>query len=261
MYAASRLPGGLVQVVQQAVVPTTVLFSIVLLRRRYSVGQLVGVFLVLCGVSIAVSVPQVDGASWATGFAAALAVLAYSLLALGVTLKDLVFTRFKRAHRGGPGLDVALVCAAAAAAQFTAQTLAWPVLHWLSVPGVGGRLYVSESARALAGASEPLAPLLAVVYWSCNIGFSFAALQLVRRASASTVVLANVIALPLSALVFCCPLPLLERQAFHWSFAFSLTVVVAGNVLYGRAGARGNPAAKPAGDGREALHNSGDAPT
>jgi len=235
MYSASHLPGGLVQVLQQMVVPATVLFSVVLLGRRYSAGQLAGVLLVLTGLLLAISVPRLENASWTAWRAAALCVVAYTLLALGVTLKDIAFTRFQRAQGsgGGPGLDVSLVCAAAAVAQLAVQALAWPVLHVLGC--IGGAGHLAQGLAALAGASEPLAPLLALVYWSCCIGFSFAALRLVRQASAATVVLVNVTALPLSALVFCCPLPLLQRQAFSWSFVWSLLMVIAGNVLYGWA--------------------------
>jgi len=240
MYSASRLPGGLVQVLQQTVVPATVLFSAALLGRRYSAGQLAGVLAVLAGMLSAVAAQGVGGMGWAAWRGAGLCAAAYALLALGVTLKDAAFTRFRRSGRGGvggPGLDVSLVCAAAAAAQVTIQVLAWPVLRSLAGTGSSGGYGIREGVRALAGVHEPLTPLLAVTYWSCSVGFSFAALRLVRQASAATVVLANVIALPLSALVFCCPLPLLERQAFHWGFVASLAMVVAGNVLFGWAGA------------------------
>mmetsp|Transcript_74474 Transcript_74474/g.205511 ORF Transcript_74474/g.205511 Transcript_74474/m.205511 type:complete len:455 (-) Transcript_74474:162-1526(-) len=237
MYSAARLPGGLVQVLNQMVVPATVLFSAVLLGRRYSAMQLAGVCVVLSGVLVAGAVPRVEDLSQAIWQHTTLCAVAYVLLALGVTLKDLAFSRFQHTcDDAGRGLDVAVVSAAAAVAQFATQLVAWPVLHALSVPGVSGGNLMVEGTRALVGFGEPLAPLLAVVYWSCNIGFSFVALQLVRQASASTVVLANVIALPLSALIFCCPLPLLERQPFQWCFALSLVMVVAGNTIYGRAG-------------------------
>lgn len=57
---------------------------------------------------------------------------------------------------------------------------------------------------------------------------------LVQRSSAATVVLANVLCLPLIALLFCCPLPLLEPQPFRWRFAASLVMVVVGNLIFNR---------------------------
>ncbi|CAJ1398223.1 unnamed protein product [Effrenium voratum] len=85
----------------------------------------------------------------------------------------------------------------------------------------------------LLGAEIPATPWIALTYWACNVIFSLSALRLVRRASAATVVLTNVVALPMSALIFCFPLPLLERQHFRSHFAVSLLLVVAGNLLYG----------------------------
>ena len=69
-------------------------------------------------------------------------------------------------------------------------------------------------------------------YWACNVGITVLAILLVQRYSAATTVLANVIAMPLSALLFCCPLPLLPQQPFQWKFALSLVIIVGGNLLY-----------------------------
>lgn len=49
--------------------------------------------------------------------------------------------------------------------------------------------------QSLRGAASPAAPCLALTYWTCNVAFSLTTLRLVRTASASTVVLANVWAL------------------------------------------------------------------
>ena len=46
--------------------------------------------------------------------------------------------------------------------------------------------------QSLRGAACPAAPGLALTYWTCNVAFSLTTLRLVRKASASMVVLANV---------------------------------------------------------------------
>lgn len=229
--AAAKLPGGLVQVLNQSIVPYTVLFSVVLVGRSYESLQLLGVAVVLFGVLVAVGMPlgvDLQGGAWndvlqCTG--------AYSLLAMGVTLKDLVFKQSQAAEVQLPQeLIILTVCATCAAVQFSVQLLAFPLL----VPEVDERRrLISAGWRCLQGAAAPAAPWIALTYWVCNVVFSLTTLRLVRKASAATVVLANVAALPLSALVFCCPLPLLQRQPFQWSFAVSLILVVVGNLLYG----------------------------
>ncbi|CAK9054783.1 unnamed protein product [Durusdinium trenchii] len=150
---------------------------------------------------------------------------------MGVTLKDLVFKQSQTGEVQMPqDLIILTVCAACAAVQISVQLLAFP----LAVPELEQRKrLISAGWHSLLGASAPAAPWITLTYWVCNVAFSLCTLRLVRKASAATVVLANVAALPLSALVFCCPLPLLERQPFRWSFACSLILVVVGNLLYG----------------------------
>ncbi|CAK0838818.1 unnamed protein product [Prorocentrum cordatum] len=177
-----------------------------------------------------------------------LCTMAYSLLALAVTLKESAFARFRReaAQRGQqspgaqPELDICVLSAAAAAGQLATQLLAAPGVLAATGGGMGGAVLreFGSGAQALAGRAQPAAPWLALVYWGCNVGFSLSALQLVRTTSAATVVLANVVALPLSALAFCLPLPLLGRAGFdHWMLV-SLAIIVTGNLLYGHKGLR-----------------------
>ncbi|CAE7462212.1 BOB1, partial [Symbiodinium necroappetens] len=125
--------------------------------------------------------------------------------------------------------QILLVSAVGAAVQLLVQLVAFP----LAFPGHVHPDVLREGLNELMGRKLSSVPWIAFTYWVCNIIFSVSALRLVRRASASTVVLANVAALPLSALVFCCPLPLLKPQQFRWTFAMSLLLVAGGNLLYG----------------------------
>ncbi|CAE8684098.1 unnamed protein product [Polarella glacialis] len=235
--SAARLPGGLVQVLNQAVVPYTVIFSQLLLGRRFGFTQLLGVVVVMAGVLSAsgllssflgFSTFQEQWQGHVAWKDVVLCTSAYSLLALAVTLKDSLFKRFQKKVGGQGQLDVLLVCTAAAIVQLITQLLVWPFFS-------PGRDAFAAGFRALAGFKEPIAPWLALLYWTFNISFSLCALKLVSQASAAAVVLANVVALPISALLFCCNLPLLGPQAFRWNFATSLMLVVAGNLLYSSA--------------------------
>jgi len=192
---------------------------------------------VIAGVFAGSAPGQLAGGlgSFAKGFLSASAVIcigAYCCLAMAVTLKEVAFVRWK--EQAQQPLNVSLLCARAALAQFALQLTLWIV----TTSGTAhGRVHlVFEGIRILRGFEEPIVPGLSLLYWACNIGFTFAALRLVRQASAAAVVLANVIALPLSALVFCWQLPLLTPQQFHWHFAIGLALVVVGNFTYGRAG-------------------------
>ncbi|CAE7334614.1 crtp2, partial [Symbiodinium sp. CCMP2456] len=62
-YSAARLPGSLVQVLNQSLIPFTVLFSFIFLSRRYDRIQLLGVLVVLCGVTLFTSLPRSTGSS------------------------------------------------------------------------------------------------------------------------------------------------------------------------------------------------------
>eukprot|EP00418_Pyrodinium_bahamense_P066018 CAMPEP_0179093626 /NCGR_PEP_ID=MMETSP0796-20121207/42890_1 /TAXON_ID=73915 /ORGANISM="Pyrodinium bahamense, Strain pbaha01" /LENGTH=283 /DNA_ID=CAMNT_0020791269 /DNA_START=46 /DNA_END=898 /DNA_ORIENTATION=- len=247
-YAAAHLPGGLVQVLNQAMIPCTVLFSALLLRRRYDGLQLLGVAVVLAGVllvAVAPHAPHCPTHQHPRSVYVALCVMAYALMALAMVVKEAVFTQYRAwlalgsaassAVVGtadgatGPPLDASLFLAVSTLARAVVLLLGWPLFLALDAPGLSLWRSAAAGARALA---EPGVLQLAALYWACNIGISVTAILLVRRTSAAVTVLANVVALPLSALFFCCPLPMLHPQAFQWTFVGSLALVVIGNLLY-----------------------------
>jgi len=151
-----------------------------------------------------------------------------------MVVKELTFQRYGAAERG-PSLSVPLFLAAGTLSRAVALVLLWP----LFLRAVDPRSQVLSSALAgLSAIASPSVLPLAAFYWTCNVGISVTALMLVRQTSASATVLANVVSMPLSALLFCCPLPLLDRQPFHGVFVASLALVVAGNLLYSHGARR-----------------------
>ncbi|CAK9063194.1 Protein CLT3, partial [Durusdinium trenchii] len=60
-YSAARLPGSLVQVLNQTLIPSTVVLSILFLRKRYDAVQIIGVVAALAGVAVFTSFPQSSG--------------------------------------------------------------------------------------------------------------------------------------------------------------------------------------------------------
>lgn len=237
-YAAARLPGGLVQVLNQMLVPFTVIFSASLLGRRYTAVQLTGVLGVLAGVLLMVTgsplVPA--GSTKLFGVYVLLCIAAYGLMALAMVIKEIVLTSFQKEDRadvpeGQVSLpfDPCLFLTAATAARTATVLAGWPVYLRMVAPSASVGQQFVEGLQALA---RPEVLTWAVVYWVCNGALSIIAILLVQRTSASAVVLANVIALPLSAFLFCCPLPFLEAQPFQLRLAASLAIVILGNLVY-----------------------------
>ncbi|CAE7701496.1 CLT3 [Symbiodinium pilosum] len=211
-YSAARLPGSLVQVLNQTLIPFTVLFSFVCLKRRYDSTQMLGVVVVLCGVTLFTSLPQSSGSP---SVFLVLCIAAYGLQAAAMVVKETVFLRFSQLSKGqGKSstrhpFDAALFLTIGTCCRCAVQLLAWPVYLQLVSPALGVRS--SATAGIMAMMQSSVLPLT-IFYIAANVAISITALLLVQMTSASTVVLANVVALPLSALLFCLPLPSLERE-------------------------------------------------
>ncbi|CAE7040113.1 CLT3 [Symbiodinium sp. KB8] len=225
-YSAARLPGSLVQVLNQSLIPFTVLFSFIFLSRRYDRIQLLGVLVVLWGVTLFTSLPRSTGSS---SVFVILCIAAYGLQAAAMVVKETVFVQFSQKQmRGGSEsspFDASLFLTIGTCCRCAIQLLAWPLFLQLVSPGLGIRSSATAGAMAMM---HPAVLPLTIFYIMANVGISITALLLVQKSSASTVVLANVVALPLSALIFCLPLPSLERQVFQWRFAVSLLLIVLG---------------------------------
>lgn len=235
-YAAARLPGSLVQVLNQMLIPFTVLFSAALLRSRYTATQLLGVGTVLAGVLILAVLPSdvaaaIASASRPRSQDILLCTVAYALLAMGMVVKEIVLTKYAKANPDTPtrGFDYSLFIASATFARTFVVFCGWPIFNHWAAPGT------SIWRDALAGVhilQQPFVLSLAVFYWASNTILSVTAMLLVQRSTAAAVVLANVVAFPLSTLLFCCPLPCLQPEPFKWRLLVSLVLVVAGNLLY-----------------------------
>ncbi|CAL1171412.1 unnamed protein product [Cladocopium goreaui] len=193
---------------------------------------------VLAGVAAFTSFPRTSGSVAVV----ALCIAAYGLQAGAMVLKEVVFSRYQKNPAGscaghandGIGgdrclpFDPALFLTAGTGCRLLVQFLAWPVFQQLT-QGLSLRSCFAAGFQAM---QQPSVLPLVVFYIAANVALSITALLLVQKTSAAATVLANVVALPLSALVFCLPLPLLEQQAFHWQFALSLVLIVLGNLLY-----------------------------
>lgn len=75
-------------------------------------------------------------------------------------------------------------------------------------------------------------PWLALAYVAVNIVFNITGLRLLKIASALDSVVASLISVPLTTLVFCLPVPLLVQSRFSFMVLLGLGVLLFGIWLY-----------------------------
>jgi len=234
---AARLPGSLLPVMSQGLLLFSMLFSTVLFGRRYDAIQLLGVALVVLGVATCsvLSAPIAGHVVSAGSLLDALGLLsAYAFVALSLSLKELAFLRFReRAGACGDAasqkLRVEVVNLFSAIWQGVAVLLFWPLNFVLLTP-LGVRAYFQAFAAALR--STPAFGTLLWLYLPTNLAYTILTTLVLERLSAVTIVLTNVLNVPLVSLLFCLELPLLGAAPFRWSFVVGLGVIASGLLLY-----------------------------
>lgn len=221
--SGSRLPGALVAVLNQVILPGSVCFSLCLLGKRYGPLQMLGILVVIVGV-LADTSPSLHGQGLQQlGLDTMTCAFSYTLLAISVVLKELAFRSFLES---GVGLDIFVVNTSAAVGQCLGLLCFWPLYMWRGAPPN----YLSNASNSLFDMG--LTSGLVLLYWLVNISWNVVALELMKNSSAVVMVMTKAIALPASALVFCLRLPLLEPSPFDWRFVCGLLIVFAGNMLY-----------------------------
>ncbi|GAB0493139.1 hypothetical protein MMPV_004412 [Pyropia vietnamensis] len=251
LYAAGRLPGSFISVLNQAVLPFSMTASAVLLGRRYNAAQVGGAAIVIAGVLLCIA-PSAFGLGAASSSKAAAAAAAAAgvgrggisgaavavhaaLFASTMALIGVVVVLKERLLKVS-GLDVFIVNSYGSLAQCVATAALLPVSVRLAAGGTPVGAYVRAGMAALTGATSPYMPWLTLAYIGANLSFNIAALNLVRCSSAVVALLASLFTVPLTSLVFCLPLPLLVATPFSWWFVGGLAVISTGVLLYNKGG-------------------------
>lgn len=234
MFSASRLPGALLPVLNQGILIFIAVASYVLLGRRYSFTQIVGLTVVLAGVLLSIG-PQTVGQAasdltsgdiWVN---AMLFFGSYAFVAVAVVLKERVF------KRSGVEPDLFIVNTFSSIMQFVATFIILPFTTSFAVQLAGSsssQAYFSAAFKAFAGYESRLMPWLALGYIMVNIVFNVTGLRLLKIASALDSVVASLISVPLTTLTFCLPLPLLVQSQFSPMVLLGLGVLLTGIWLY-----------------------------
>eukprot|EP00415_Alexandrium_ostenfeldii_P002020 UN2020 len=106
----------------------------------------------------------------------------------------------------GVKLDIFMLEGIAGIGQGIALLLQWP-MNFALLTDLNPGDYMKAVADTFTS-SEGLMPTLIFLYWASNILYRLATLRALQRLSSLATLLANVLTVPLSSIVFCLPLGL-----------------------------------------------------
>ncbi|KHG30118.1 Crt [Gossypium arboreum] len=236
MASAAMLPGPAIPILNQTFLVWQLLFSAVLLGRRYSFNQIAGCLLVAVGVIVAVTsgseTSQVLSGiklMWPGVMIASAAFQAGASI-----IKEFVFIdAAKRLH--GKSLDIFVVNSFGSGFQALFVLLLLPLLSNLKgIPFLELPSYLKSGAACFLnlGGCEG-APLLPLLYIATNMAFNISVLNLLKVSSAIVASLTVTLSVPLSIYILSLPLPYLPNGAsLSPFFLFGTLILMSGLVLY-----------------------------
>ncbi|XP_066359220.1 protein CLT2, chloroplastic-like [Miscanthus floridulus] len=240
MSAGAMLPGPAIPILSQSFLVWQLTFSALLLGRTYSARQIIGCFLVISGVILAVASGGNEGhlLSEVKLIWPALMVASSAFQAGASILKEAVFIDGAKRLKGKRP-DIFVVNSFGSGFQALFVFLLLPFLSNLrgikfaELPAYlnGGAecfLNVAESPIDCGGA--PFLPLLFIVV---NMAFNISLLNLVKMSSALVASLTATSAVPISIYILSLPLPYIPHGAeLSMSFIIGAVVLLMGLILY-----------------------------
>jgi len=203
--AAARLPGAMLPVLAQIIIPLSLILSKLILKRKYHLHQLAGCGLVLAGVflsmrpylsSSVVNVPHI-------GWYALMYGSSYLFPAIATIVKEYIL---QNREFGDEGMDLFVINSFSSLSQGVI-VLGMIFLFSFGLVGSGdvgvARSYVQDGVRCFADNYQ--FPLL---YIFCNIFFNVQVLTLVKKSNAVLVSLSVAFIVPLTFIAFAFPLPM-----------------------------------------------------
>lgn len=234
---ARNLPGSMLAILSQSMIPFSMLFSIIAFKRSYDSKQYLGVAVVLAGIGVcsypkAVAEAAVLGAE-GSGLAKFLAnsvglLLSYSFIAASFVFKEKCFKRFADESKSGNPLDGNVVNLAAAMCQCGALWVLWPFnFRFITNLSLAEYFGAAKGVFTSAGAAAVVA-----LYWIANIYYLGASLTVVQKLSSVIALLVGAVAVPISALLFCINWPVLGAETFTGFTVAGLLVIFGGLLIY-----------------------------
>ncbi|KAL7127676.1 hypothetical protein ABFS83_14G267900 [Erythranthe nasuta] len=241
MYAGAVLPGPAIPLLYQTFLVWQLVFSSILLKRRYSLNQILGCFLVAAGVVVAVTSGANSGGMFSgVGVWWPMLMIASSAFQAGASIvKESVFvdaaTRLK-----GKSLDIFVVTSFGSGFQALFIFLLLPVMANMKgmllsdLPSYftsGAACFLNIGTSTITGCDG--APLLPLLYLISNILFNISVLNLLKVSNAIVASLAARAAVPISIYVLSLPLPYLPKGvSLSPFFHLGSAILVVGLILY-----------------------------
>ncbi|XP_039114198.1 protein CLT2, chloroplastic [Dioscorea cayenensis subsp. rotundata] len=240
MAAGAQLPGPAIPILSQTFLVWQLIFSVLILGRRYSYNQVLGCSLVIAGVVLAVASGSSEGQFLSQiGFLWPALMVASSAFQAGASiLKEFAFIDGARRLQGKP-LDIFIVNSFGSGFQALFVFLLLPFLsHLRGIPfpelptylkdGAGCFFNVGHSKTGCEGA-----PLLPLLFIATNMAFNIFLLNLVKMSSALVSSLVVTLAVPMSIFILSLPLPYIPQGAsLNFWFVIGTGILVVGLMLY-----------------------------
>ncbi|OAY71327.1 Protein CLT2, chloroplastic [Ananas comosus] len=249
MSAGAMLPGPAIPILSQSFLVWQLIFSIVVLGRKYSLNQIFGCFLVTAGVILAVASGANEGQflSEVDFIWPALMILSSAFQAGASILKEFVFIDGAKRLQGKP-LDIFVVNSFGSGFQALFVFLLLPLLSNLrGIPFTELPAYVKHGAGCFVNVGGNLrgkkskivnkycegAPLLPLLFIVMNMAFNISLLNLVKMSSALVASLAATLAVPTSIYILSLPMAYMPQgTSLNTSFIVGTAILVLGLLLY-----------------------------
>mmetsp|Transcript_2709 Transcript_2709/g.8224 ORF Transcript_2709/g.8224 Transcript_2709/m.8224 type:complete len:382 (-) Transcript_2709:1865-3010(-) len=230
LYTAARLPGGLIGILSQGILPFTMVLSAIFRGKQYTPLQILGVGVMILGVLTSLypsfsALPSAMGADLT--FNALLYFVSAGFVALALVLKENALQ--------GANLDVFVVNTSSSFMQLIGTILLLPFSLTVALGSQRDKFgsYVAEGLRTFAGLQGmAITPFLGFLYIAANVTMNIIGLTLVKRMSAVATMVTSFVTVPLITLVFCLNLPLLIPTPFTPLFLLGVLIVMVGLGMY-----------------------------
>jgi uncharacterized membrane protein (DUF485 family) len=222
----------------QAIIPMTMLVSLVTLRSRYHWGQVLGALTLLSGLIISL-IPtfEAQGSSdkgaltvvWAAIYLASLLPNAISFI-----LREMVFTEM-------PKMDIFVVNSFDSFWQLIFSLLMFPLVL---IPGFSSVSFDTIGDYILDGASCIIGftptpeddctgePWLMMIYVFVNLSWNISLLLLLKKGGAVFTFIGSAVSLPLSHFAFAIDWPIIGAGEVSWEDGLGLLLVLIGFIMY-----------------------------
>ncbi|GMI91022.1 CRT (chloroquine-resistance transporter)-like transporter 2 [Hibiscus trionum] len=240
MASAAVLPGPAIPILNQTFLVWQLVFSAVLLGRRYSFYQIGGCLLVAVGVIVAVTSGS-DTGQMLSGIELmwpGVMIASAAFQAGASIIKEFIFVDAAK-RLNAKSLDIFVVNSFGSGFQALFVLLLMPLLSNLKgIPFMELPSYLKSGAACflkLGGETSGCegAPLLPLLYIATNMAFNISVLNLLKVSSAIVASLAVTLSVPISIYILSLPLPYLpDGASLSPFFLFGSLILMSGLVVY-----------------------------